>query len=95
MEKSNNQEQIDKKYLIIEKVGTGGQANVFLVKDRQTEIKYVAKVIKEEDNTLENEIKILQNLKKYNNPYNINIIESGEGQIIRILEKQKILNIVF
>ena len=83
MEKSNNQEQIDKKYLIIEKVGTGGQANVFLVKDRQTEIKYVAKVLKEEDNTLENEIKILQNLKKYNNPYIINIIDSGKGTIIR------------
>ena len=89
MEKSNNQEQIDKKYLIIEKVGTGGQANVFLVKDRQTEIKYVAKVLKEEDNTLENEIKILQNLKKYNNPYIINIIDSGEGEIIRNFRKTK------
>jgi serine/threonine protein kinase len=89
MEKSNNQEQIDKKYLIIEKVGTGGQANVFLVKDRHTEIKYVAKVLKEEDNTLENEIKILQNLKKYNNPYIINIIDSGEGEIIRNFRKTK------
>ena len=83
MEKLNEQELIDDKYLIQEKLGFGGQVNAFLVKDKKNDELYVAKVQKEYDKYNDNEIKILNELKKYNNPFIINIIDSGEGDIIR------------
>ena len=83
MEKLNEQELIDDKYLIQEKLGFGGQTNAFLVKDKKNDELYVAKVQKEYDKYNDNEIKILNELKKYNNPFIINIIDSGEGDIIR------------
>ena len=82
MEKLNEQELIDDKYLIKEKLGFGGQVNAFLVKDKKNDELYVAKVKKEYDKYYDNEIKILNELKKYNNPFIINIIDSGEGDII-------------
>ena len=76
-------EKINEKYLIKEKLGSGGQANVFLVLDKDTNEEYAAKVLKKESNALDIEIKILNTFKQYNNPYIINIIENGEGVIIR------------
>ena len=83
MEKSNEQELIDDKYVIQEKIGFGGQANAFLVKDKKNDELYVAKVEKEYDKFIDTEIEILNKLKQYNNQSIINIIYSGEGDIIR------------
>ena len=47
MSESNIQEKIDGKYKIIEKIGSGGQANIFLVIKIGTNEEYAAKVFKE------------------------------------------------
>ena len=84
MEEKVEQEEIASKYIIKEKIGSGGQANAFLVEEKKTKNEYVAKVLKrEEDISILNEIEILKELKKNNNPYIINIIDSGKGFIIR------------
>ena len=84
MESITIEEQIDSKYLIEGKIGTGFTANAFLVKEKNSGLKYVAKVFKEKKKYLfENEVKILNILKQFNNPYIVNIIDSGEGDIIR------------
>ena len=83
MESSETLEQIDKKYLIKEKIGCGGEANIFLVLKKGTNEEYAAKVPKREKNTLDIEISSLNHLKQYKNPNILNIIEDGEGEIIR------------
>ena len=88
MDNSEKEEQIDNKYLIKEKIGSGGQANVFLVTEKGNNKNYVAKVSKEND-SMNNEINILKELKEYNNPYITNLIDSGEGKIIRINREPK------
>ena len=90
MSKENIQERIDLNYLIEKKIGFGGTSNVFLVKEKETNREFVAKVLKEENNFLfDNEINILKDLKQPNNPYIINIINSGEGDIVRNKRKTK------
>ena len=78
---------IDTKYLIIKKEGSGGTANAFLVKEKGNDTNYIAKVLKVEDEETEqyheNEVKYLNILKKYSIPYVLNIIDNGEGPIIR------------
>ena len=88
MDNSEKEEQIDNKYIIKEKIGSGGQANAFLVTEKGNNKNYVAKVSKEND-SMNNEINILKELKEYNNPYIINLIDSGEGEIIRINREPK------
>ena len=81
---SNSQEQIDSKYLIKEKVGTGFTSNIFLVKEIKTDDEYIAKVFKDQIKFLsDKEINILNILKKEDNPYIVKIIDSGEGDVIR------------
>ena len=65
------------------KIGCGGEANIFLVLKKGTNEEYAAKVPKREENTLDIEISSLNHLKQYNNPNILNIIEVGEGEIIR------------
>jgi len=90
MEEKIEQEEIDSKYKIIEKIGAGGQANAFLVEEKETKKEYVAKVLKREDSkTIKNEIDILKELKEYNNPYIIKVIDSGKGIIIRKNRKKR------
>ena len=89
--KSNGKEKIGSDYIIQEKLGSGGQANVFLVTKKGDSKKYAAKVFKEENNSIDIEIKILEKLKQYNNPYIINIIKTGEGEIVRNNRQTKIL----
>ena len=89
--KSNGEEKIGSDYIIQEKLGSGGQANVFLVTKKGEAQKYAAKVFKKENNSIDNEIYILQELKKYNNPYIINLIETGKGEIVRNNRETKIL----
>ena len=81
--KPNKEEKIGSDYIIQEKLGSGGQANVFLVTKKGEAQKYAAKVFKKENNSIYIEIKILEELKHYNNPYIINIIENGKGEIVR------------
>ena len=83
MEDSITEEKIGSDYLIKSKIGSGGEANVFLVTKKDENEEYVAKVPKKEDDCISNEINILEELKQYNNPYIIKLIDSGEGDIIR------------
>ena len=89
MDKPDIIEQINNKYLILEKVSTHEKINVFLVKNKQTDIKYIAKVSKRNDDSFENEINILKSLNKNGNEYIINLIDSGEGEIIRKYKEPK------
>ena len=89
MDNSEKEEQIDNKYIIKEKIGSGGQANVFLVTEKGNNKNYVAKVSKQDNDSMNNEINILKELKEYNNPYITNLIDSGEGEIIRINREPK------
>ena len=78
-----SQESIDDKYVIIDKKGHGAFANVFLVKDPSTEKLYASKVLKETSELFDKEVEILNTLKPINNPYLVNLIDSGVGQIVR------------
>lgn len=75
-------ERIDNKYDIIEFKGKGATAWVYLVKDHHTEKLYAGKVLKEKNNLFEKEIKILAKLKTSNNPYMVNLVDSGVGDIV-------------
>ena len=83
MEAIPNQALINDQYLIIKKLSYGGQANIFLVKDKDTDEKYVAKVPIEDDSFLGSEINILQYLKDNSVPYIINMVENGNGEIVK------------
>ena len=86
MEEAENLEprgRIGSKYLIKEKLGSGGQANVFLVTKEGDTQEYAEKVFKKKSDSVTNEINILQELKEYQNPYIIEILDSGEGDIVR------------
>ena len=43
MEEKIEQEEIDSKYKIIEKIGAGGQANAFLVEEKETKKRICSK----------------------------------------------------
>ena len=87
--KSNGKERIGSDYIIQEKLGSGGQANVFLVTKIGGSKKYAAKVFKKDDDSIDIEINILNKLKN-KNPYIINIIEIGKGEIVRNKREKKI-----
>ena len=78
-----SQESIDDKFIIIDKKGHGATANVFLVKDPSTEKIYASKVLKETSDLFDKEVEILKSLKPINNPYLVNLIDSGIGPIVR------------
>ena len=90
MEEFAQQEEIDSKYVILEKIGSGGQANIFRVVKNGTNEEYAAKVFKKDSFYITNEINMLQEVKQYQCPYIINIIDSGEGRIIRKNRKTKV-----
>lgn len=83
MEDSSNQETIDGRYHILDKKGFGATANVYLVKENDNANVYAAKVLKKPSNLFQKEIDILNELRAANNPYIVNIIDSGEGLVIR------------
>ena len=83
MEDIPNKALIDDKYLIIKKLSYGGQANIFLVKEKESGEIYVAKIPIEDDSFLSSEINILQYLKDNNVPYIINKVDDGNGEIVR------------
>ena len=88
MEKNKSEGIIDNIYIITEKKGSGGNANVFLVTEKNKSEQYVAKVSKnDEDKKQEefynNEVQYLSMLKESHNPYILKYIAHGMGEIIR------------
>jgi len=84
--KDENSEGIGKindQYIILQKLSYGGQANVFSVKDIKSNFIYAAKIPKIKDDSMKDEIKILNFLKSKNTPNIVNIIDNGNGIIIR------------
>ena len=83
MEDNDIQEAIDNRYIIINKIGYGLTANVYLVKDNINQTLYAAKVLKKPSEYFQNEINILNELRGINNSHLVNLITSGEGKISR------------
>ena len=75
-----SKEIINNKYLTVKDKGEGATAKVFQVKDIKTEKDYAAKIFKKSSNFFIKEVEILNSLKKVQNPYIINIIESNINQ---------------
>ena len=75
---------IEDKYIILQKLSYGGQANEFSVKDKNTNNIYAAKIpkINTQDAQID-EIRILNILKNKKTPNMINIVDSGRGIVIR------------
>ena len=85
-------DNIDKKYAIIESKGSGATAKVFLVKKPETEKEYAAKILLQPSEFFHREIEILNSLKKINNPFMINLIDSGTGNVVyknKLLENKQ------
>ena len=77
-------EKFDEKYFIKQYITSGGTATTYVVIDKKTNEEYVAKIINKEQKLIKcfnDEINILKALKKHKNPYIINIIDSGTGDI--------------
>ena len=83
MEKATNEETIDSKYIILDKKGSGLTANVFKVRDKENQTLYAAKVLKKPSNYFAKEIEVLKIIKPFNNPFIVNMVDSGEGLVIR------------
>ena len=93
MDKENNN-LLDKKYIILKKIGGGGSAKVFLVKEINKGNICGAKVLKDfnsyekkrnVEKTFNNEKDILLYLhNNINNSYIVNYIDSGKGEVIRV-----------
>ena len=75
--------KINEQYIILQKLSYGGQANVFSVKDIKSNFIYAAKIPKIKDDSMKDEIKILNFLKSKSTPNIVNIIDNGNGIIIR------------
>ncbi len=85
-----SKELINNKYIILEKKGNGVTSDVFQVKDIKTEKFYAAKIFKNSNSKFFlKEIEILNSIKKVNNPYIINIIESNISQNGQLPTKDK------
>ena len=83
MESNNVQESIGGKYKILKKRGSGTTSEVFKVQDNNTQKIYAAKVFKEKSPFFQREIDMLTALRPTNNPFMINIVDSGFGTVIR------------
>ena len=94
MEKYEITEIIDSKYIIEEKIGSGGQANIFKVVKVGTNKRYAAKVFKYDTDSVINEINMLKKVSEFKCPYIINSIKSGYGEVIRINRKTKKRNYI-
>ena len=77
----------DTKYIIIDKKGSGGTSNAFLVTEKNNNSKYIIKILKIETKVnltyYANEVRCMNILKQENNPYILDIIDSGECKVIR------------
>ena len=88
-------ENIDKKYEIIDKKGSGASSIVFLVKDSTTNKLYAAKVLKNQREEYDKEVEMLNAIKEINSPYILNLVDNGIGNVFRkgnvFKEKQYII----
>ena len=75
-------ENIDKKYDIIEKKDYGASSIIYLVKDSTTKKEYAAKILIKQSICFNDEIKILNALKEAKNPYILNLIDNGTGNVV-------------
>ena len=89
MEDISDQETIDSKYIILDQKGHGATSNVYLVREINHQTVYAAKVLKDKSKFFENEVNMLNILKPENHPNIANIINSGEGLIIKKDQPQK------
>ena len=74
-------ENIDKKYDIVEKKGSGATSIVYLVKDSTTKKFYAAKILKQQSTCFDDEVEMLNTLKETNNPYILNLVNHGTGNV--------------
>ena len=91
-------ENIDKKYDIIEKKGSGATSIVFLVKDSTTKKIYAAKVMRKQNKNYNIEVEILNDLKGINSPYIVNLINNGTGNVVKkdkVLKEKQYLILVY
>ena len=72
---------IDKKYEIFEKRGYGGTSLVYRVKDLKSKKIYAAKIFEKKTKFFDIEVEMLKELKQANNPYLLNMIDNGTGNI--------------
>ena len=89
----DEQDILDNKYSIIKRLGSGGQAVVYLVKEKVSNNEYAAKMMEDEKN-IEKEIRLNKKISSVNPPipYVIRFINEGIGSFIRggnNLENQK------
>ena len=81
MEISPEEDSINNKYHNLVKIGKGATSKVYLVEDKKDKKLYAAKVLKEGNTLFKQEIKLLKKVSSLNNPFIINLIESGEGPV--------------
>ena len=89
MDIEKEQESINSKYIILKKKGEGLTSKVYKVRDTDNQNIYAAKVFIEPYKRFEKEIEMLNIIKALNNPYIINIIDSGNGTVIKKGEPQQ------
>ena len=85
---------IDKKYIRKEFKEKGGTSSVYIVEDKKTKKIYAAKILSSHSSLFYNEKDMLELLKDKNIPNIINLIDSGDGDIINgnsIYKKQYLI----
>ena len=79
---------IDDKYIILEKLGKGEFASVYLTRNKNEDEKenkqYAVKVLKRIDDDINIKIKIINEINNLNNFYIIKYIKDGKGQVKKI-----------
>ena len=89
MEGNKEEDTIDSKYIILKQKAKGYTSEVFKVREIDSNNIYAAKVFINPYKFFQKEVDILNLIKKLNNPYLINIINSGIGTVIRNGKVQK------
>ena len=89
MEGNKEEDTIDSKYIILKQKAKGYTSEVFKVREIDSNNIYAAKVFINPYKFFQKEVDILNLIKKLNNPYLINIINSGIGTVIRNGQVQK------
>ena len=77
---NENQKILDNKYIILEKKGHGATANVYKIQDKNSNKIYAAKILNNHSDYFEKEIQMLKLLKS---PYIVNLIDFGNGKILK------------